>query len=120
MLAVVVLDVLPRSDALDSAFSQVLLAVSLSVLVVLFVIVQGLDSGSAMAEVALALCGPAAVGFFASWGDYLLMTAVSRANWDTPPWTGTPTLVATALAGVALVVLAVRDDRASARPTVPA
>lgn len=108
VLAVVVLDVLPRSDALDSAFAHVLLATSLGVLLALIVLVQGLDDGWAMLEVALALCGPAAVGFFANWADYAFMTAVSEASWDTPPWTGAPTLVLTALAGVALVVVARR------------
>ncbi|SER21809.1 hypothetical protein SAMN05421756_11083 [Microlunatus flavus] len=112
LLLTAALNLLARSDALDSVFAHVQLALSASV--VLAVVVLALGGTARPRErvlVALALCAPGAAGFLALAADYAVMATFSEANWDTPPWTGTLTLVATALAGVALVVLPVRAGR---------
>lgn len=112
VLLTVVLSLQPRSDTLDRVFSSVQLALGLSALLtLLLVLVQDAGSPWDRARAALALCGPASVGFVALMADYALMVTISDANWDTPPWTGTPTLVATALAGVAVLVLSSRRRR---------
>jgi len=109
VLLVAVLGLQPRSGAMDRVFTPVQLVLGLSVLLTLvLVLVQDAGSARDRARAALALCGPAAMGFVAFAADYSLMVTISEADWDTPPWTGTPTVVATALAGIAVLVLSVR------------
>ena len=115
VLLTALLSLQPRSDAMDRVFSPVQLVLGLGVLLTLvLVLVQDAGSARDRARAALALGGPAAVGFVALMADYALMVTISEANWDTPPWTGTPTLVATTLAGVAVLVLSVRRRTAPA------
>ena len=59
-----------------------------------------------------------AAGFFPSLADYLFMASASDANWDSPPGSGYPTVVAVAL--LALVTLALTLLPRRPVPTAPA
>ena len=94
------------SDALDSLFTWLLVAMSLLAVVAFFAIGQREGPGHrGMWRVALVLTASTAVGFFPSVADYAFMTTFSDASWDTPPGTGYPTVVAVALLALALLVL---------------
>ena len=72
-------------------------------------------------RVALALAASTGVGVVANVLDYAFMTAFSEADWDTPPGSGYPTVVVTALLAVALLVATLGPRRsAPAEALVPA
>jgi hypothetical protein len=98
------------SDASDSGFSWLLVAVNVSA-VVAFVVIAAQErlGGRALWRVAFVLGGSTAVGFFPMLADYAFMVAFSDANWDAPPGNGYPTVVAVALSGVAVLAMTLRD-----------
>jgi len=104
----------PSSDALDTAYVVLLVAISLTSVTALTAIGVRKNPGRwTLCKAAIALAGSSAVGFFAQMADYSFMTSFSDANWDTPPGTGYPTVVAMALLGFALlaVTFAARPQR---------
>lgn len=113
-----VLSLLRGGDALDTVFFWLLLAVDvLSVVAFVAVGVNESPPRRTMLQAAMVLCGTGAVGLFPQLADYIAMTAFSDANWDTPPGSGYPTVVAVALLAVALLVVTlVRTPTRSASP----
>ncbi len=112
-----VLSLLGEGAALESAFPWLLLAVNvLAVPAFVAVAVRESPGLRATLQAALVLCASGAVGVVPTVLDYAYMTTASDANWDLPPGSGYPTVAATALLAVVLLVttLARRPGRAQA------
>ena len=102
----------PSGDAVSSAYSWLLMLIDVAAVVAFFVVaVRERPDHNTRWRVALALLASTAVGFVPMMADYAFMTSISDANWDTPPGTGYPTVVAVVLLTLALLVLNVAPLR---------
>lgn len=96
----------PGGDALNSAYSGLLMLISATAVAALGAIaVRERPDRKTLVQVALALLAAASLGFFPMMTDYAFMTSFSDANWDTPPGTGCPTVTVIVLCAVALLAL---------------
>lgn len=110
--------VLRGGDAVETAYGWLLIAVNATAVVAFVAVGVREEPGRrTMAQVALVLGASTAAGFFPSMADYILMASASDANWDSPPGSGYPTVVAVAL--LALVTLALTLLPRPPLPTAP-
>lgn len=116
-VAAAVVSALAPSDAAQRVSYGLALGVEFSILLALVVLGAGGVAGMDLFRYTLVVLATTATGYFHVIVEYIAAMSLSTANWDTPPGSGSFTVIGIAIAALLTFVLWRRDGRARAAVT---